>query len=111
MFWPSMTQRPELNDISRMARRHTMATMARLERAVRAVSQDPSTWHVYPPQPVVVATGSSHRGESRNLLLHLFDRSHFLPHASTPTQIRVLARLNDTNDRNKGLLGAESSRC
>jgi hypothetical protein len=58
MFWPSMTQRPELDDISCMARRHMVATMARLERAVGAVSQDPSTCHVDPPQPVVVATRS-----------------------------------------------------
>jgi hypothetical protein len=73
MFWPSTTRWLELDGISRMARRHTVATMARLERAARAGPQDPSTRRVDPPQSVVVATGFSHRGESRNLLIHLFD--------------------------------------
>jgi hypothetical protein len=75
--------RPELYDISRMARRQPVATMARLERAAGAVPQDPSTRSVDPPQPVVVATGSSHRGESRNLLLHLLYQSHLLLFSST----------------------------
>jgi hypothetical protein len=76
--------RPELDDISRMVRRQPVATMARLERAARAVPQDPSTWCVDPPLPVVVATGSSHRGVSRNLLVHLLYRSHLLLFSSTP---------------------------
>jgi hypothetical protein len=75
--------RPELNDISLMARRQLVVTMVRLERAARVVPQDPSTRRVDPPQPVVVATGSSHRGESRNLLLHLLYRSHLLLFSST----------------------------
>jgi hypothetical protein len=70
--------RPELDGISRMARRQLVVTMVRLERAPRAVPQDPSTRRVDPPQPMVVATGSSRRGESRNLLLHLLYRSHLL---------------------------------
>jgi hypothetical protein len=77
--------RPELDGISRMAHRQLVATMARLERAAGAVPQDPSTQRVDPPQSVVVATGSIHRGESRNLLLHLLYRSHLLLFFSTPT--------------------------
>jgi hypothetical protein len=76
--------RPELDNISRMARRQPMATMVRLERTAGAVPQDPSTRSVDPRQSVVVAMGSSHRGESRNLLLHLLYRSHLLLFSSTP---------------------------
>jgi hypothetical protein len=67
-----------------MARRQPVAAMARLERAAEAVPQDPSTQHVDPPQPVVVATGSSQKGESRNLLLHLQYQSHLFLFSSTP---------------------------
>jgi hypothetical protein len=77
--------RPKLDGISRMAHRQLVATMARLERAAGAVPQDPSTRRVDPPQSVVVATGSTQRGESRNLLLHLLYRSHLLLFSSTPT--------------------------
>jgi hypothetical protein len=75
--------RPELDGISRMANHQPVVTMARLECAAGAVPQDPSTRRVDPPQPVVVATGSSHRGESRNLLLHLLYQSHLLLFSST----------------------------
>jgi hypothetical protein len=67
-----------------MARRQPVVTMARLERAAGAVPQDPSTRRVDPPQPVVVATGSSQKCEFRNLLLHLLYRSHLLLFSSTP---------------------------
>jgi hypothetical protein len=76
--------RPELDSISRMAHHQPVATMARLERVAGAVPKDPSTLRVDPPQPMVVATGSSHKGESHNLLLHLLYRSNLLLFSSTP---------------------------